>query len=261
MSESSERETEAAAEAADRAKADSSATPGSDANPNPPHSALTSDRVPPDSKVVSDPSWDDVTPPRRTNSFASDPALKWSASEVTLVTPPLVPEDDRNLPLPAFYSEPEVHAETSGTRDVPGGRVVSPRTPAPAGNPHDATRAGIELGRPVFAVAAIGALAALGALFLAGTQAAAGVAIGATTATLNLWGFTRIGTAFFSRRGMRASWGVLAGLKLIALFGIVGVMLKMEIADPVSFLVGYVALPVGIVASQLLGLQPDFEEL
>ena len=94
-----------------------------------------------------------------------------------------------------------------------------------------------------------------------GTQAATGVAIGATTATLNLWGFTRIGTTFFSRRGMRASWGVLAGLKLIALFGIVGVMLKMEIADPVSFLIGYVALPVGIVASQLLGLQPDFEEL
>ena len=27
-----------------------------------------------------------------------------------------------------------------------------------------------------------------------------------------------------------------------------------------SFIVGYLALPVGIVASQLLGLQPDFEE-
>jgi hypothetical protein len=37
-------------------------------------------------------------------------------------------------------------------------------------------------------------------------------------------------------------------------------VLKMDVADPISFLIGYLALPVGIVASQLLGLQPDYEE-
>jgi hypothetical protein len=122
------------------------------------------------------------------------------------------------------------------------------------------TRAGIELGRPVFAVAAIGVVASLGALALAGVHGAIGVGVGAATATLNLWAFTRLGTAFLSRRGVRASWGVLAGLKLIGLFVAVAMLLKTEVTDPVSFLIGYLALPVGIVASQLLGLQPDYEE-
>jgi hypothetical protein len=130
----------------------------------------------------------------------------------------------------------------------------------PRRTPLASTRAGIELGRPVFAVAAIGLIVALGAFLLAGTQAGIGVAVGASTATLNLWAFTRLGSAFVSRNGVRASWGVLAGLKLIGLFAAVSVILKMDVADPISFIVGYLALPVGIVASQLLGLQPDFEE-
>jgi hypothetical protein len=158
--------------------------------------------------------------------------------------------------------EPEVHGETSGTMAVLQGRFrTTPHGPRGATPPSFAsTRTGIELGRPVFAVAAIGLVVALGALVVASVQAGIGVAVGATTATLNLWAFTRLGTAFLSRRGVRASWGILAGLKLILLFGAVSVILKMEIADPVSFLIGYLALPVGIVASQLLGLQPDFEE-
>jgi hypothetical protein len=138
-------------------------------------------------------------------------------------------------------------------RSTPHGPRRTPHTFA-------STRAGIELGRPVFAVAAIGLMLALGALILSGMPAGIGVVVGASTATLNLWAFTRLGSAFLSRRGVRASWGLLAGLKLIALFGAVSVILKMEVADPISFLVGYLALPVGIVASQLLGLQPDFEE-
>jgi len=109
-------------------------------------------------------------------------------------------------------------------------------------------------------VAAIGLMLALGALILSGMPTGIDVVVGASTATLNLWAFTRLGSTFLSRRGVHASWGLLAGLKLIALFGAVSVILKMEVADPISFLVGYLALPVGIVASQLLGLQPDFEE-
>src|SRR5262249_48308441 len=111
-----------------------------------------------------------------------------------------------------------------------------------------------------FAVAVIGLMVALGALILSGVPAGIGVAVGAGTATFNLWAFTRLGSAFFSRRGVRASWGILARFKLIALFVAGSVILKMEVADPISFLIGYLALPVGIVTSQLLGLQPDFEE-
>jgi hypothetical protein len=212
--------------------------------------------------------WDEVTPPRHKAEIV-DPSQQWSASEVTVVKPPLIPEPEplpppRLPPLrepPPPLLEPEVHGETSGTMAVLAGRFRT--TPhGPRGTPPviASTRAGIELGRPVFAVAAIGIMVALGALIVAGVQAGIGVAVGASTATLNLWAFTRLGTAFLSRRGVRASWGILAGLKLIALFGAVSVILKMDIADPVSFLIGYLALPVGIVASQLLGLQPDFEE-
>jgi hypothetical protein len=100
---------------------------------------------------------------------------------------------------------------------------------------------------------------ALGALPLAGRHAAVGVAIGAVTATLNLWAFTRIGRAFFSRRGISAPWGLLAGLKLGLLFAGVYAVLKTDLASPVTFLIGYLALPIGIVVSQLLGLGPDLE--
>jgi ATP synthase I subunit len=122
------------------------------------------------------------------------------------------------------------------------------------------TRAGIELGRPLFAVAVLGALLALAALLVASARAGQGVGVGALTATLNLWVFTRIGTGMLSRRGVRASWGVLAGVKLLALFVGVALLLRSDIADPLWFLVGYLSLPVGIVASQFLGLRPDFEE-
>jgi ABC-type Co2+ transport system permease subunit len=155
----------------------------------------------------------------------------------------------------------EAESETSGTIIVPEGRKRSRPSAFPAPSHMLAgTRAGIELGRPVYAVAAIGAAIALGAWLLAGANGGAGAAIGAGTATLNLWMFTRIGRGFVSRRGLQASWGVLAALKLLVLFGGVATLLKLELADPIAFVVGYLALPIGIVASQLLGLQPDFEE-
>jgi hypothetical protein len=120
------------------------------------------------------------------------------------------------------------------------------------------TRPGIELGRPLFAVLAIGVIAAVGAFFIYGRPVALGVGIGAITATLNLWAFTRIGSAMFATQRRPAAWALLAVLKLGLLFGGVFWVLKNEWADPLSFLVGYLSLPIGIVASQLLGLRADF---
>jgi hypothetical protein len=227
-------------------------TPDSAAPPQP-----ESEPLPSYKPVDSDPSWDEITPPRR--GTTDDAGSQWSASEVTLARAPKTPDSEDSMPLaPPIIAEAE--SETSGTIIVPEGRKRSrPSVPVSA-HMLAGTRAGIELGRPVYAVAAIGATIALGALLLAGTHAGAGAAIGAGTATLNLWMFTRIGSGFVSRRGLRASWGVLAGLKLVVLFGGVAALLKLDLADPVAFVVGYLALPIGIVASQLLGLQPDFEE-
>jgi len=210
-------------------------------------------------------SWEEITPPRHRETDEHASSQTWSASEVTVFAPPNSPESEEPSGglSPPILADAEPHAETSGTVDVSGGlgRALrsSPRAAFPS--PLAGTRAGIELGRPVFAVAAIGGLATLGALILGSLHAAMGVAIGAGIATANLWMFTRIGTAVIAGHGRpSSSWGILAAVKLVVLFGGVTVLLKMEIADPVAFLVGYLALPVGIVSSQLLGLAPDYEE-
>jgi hypothetical protein len=121
------------------------------------------------------------------------------------------------------------------------------------------TQAGIELGRPLFAVAAIGVALSLGGLLIGGSRIALNTGIGAALATVNLWLFTRIGTGFFARRGIRAPFALLAPIKLIALFASVAMVLRADFANPIAFLVGYLALPIGIVVSQLVGLRQDFE--
>jgi hypothetical protein len=120
------------------------------------------------------------------------------------------------------------------------------------------TRPGIELGRPLFAVLAIGILLAGGAWLIHGRDTGIGVGIGGLIAALNLWAFTRIGKAMFSGRRRSAGWAIVAMLKLLVLFGAVFGILKKDLADPLSFLIGYLALPIGIVASQFLGLRADF---
>jgi hypothetical protein len=120
------------------------------------------------------------------------------------------------------------------------------------------TRPGIELGRPVFAVVAIGILLTGGAWYINGRQTGIGVGVGALVAAFNLWAFTRIGRAMISGHGGQGGWGLFAVLKLLVLFGAVFGILKYDLADPLSFMIGYLALPVGIVASQFLGLRADF---
>ena len=137
--------------------------------------------------------------------------------------------------------------------------VIAPRRhPTPMAANLATTRPGIELGRPVFAVLAIGVLLAGGAFLITGRPTAIGVGIGGLTAALNLWAFTRMGTAMISGHSRPGSWGFMAMVKLLLLFGGVFIILKKEWADPLSFLIGYLALPIGIVASQFLGLRADF---
>ena len=121
------------------------------------------------------------------------------------------------------------------------------------------TQAGIELGRPLFAVGAIGVALALGGLLIGGGRAGLSVAIGGALATANLWGFTKIGTAFFARRGINAPWGLSRCSSSSVLFGAVALVLRSDFASPIAFLVGYLALPIGIVVSQFFGLRHDFE--
>lgn len=204
--------------------------------------------------------WEDATPTRARGGAVPEPMPAWSASEVTVVTAPVAP-DAPDLPpprLPPVYSDEDTKTETSGTVSVPDDHRRPQKQQLRRAMA--ATRTGIELGRPLFAIALVGAIIALGSVLLGGVQIGQGALTGAVAATLNFWGFTRIGTAMLSRHGVRAPWGLLAALKLVALFGGVLVILRMHLAEPIAFLIGYLALPVGIVGSQLLGLQPDFDE-
>jgi hypothetical protein len=155
---------------------------------------------------------------------------------------------------------PEPSTSVSGTVPAKGASAGSDRGIGPQPSIALATtQAGIELGRPLFAVAAIGILLGLGGLLIGGGRTGLSVGVGAFLATVNLWLFTRIGTAFFARRGINAPWGLLAVLKLVVLFGAVALVLRTEFASPIGFLVGYLALPIGIVVSQFFGLRQDFE--
>jgi hypothetical protein len=159
--------------------------------------------------------------------------------------------------LPPFKlptTEPPPAVSIADQSDIPSPR----RYPTPMAAQLATTRPGIELGRPLFAVLAIGILLAGGALLIKGPPTAIGVGIGGLTAALNLWAFTRIGTAMISGHSRPGSWGFMAMVKLLLLFGGVFFILKKEWADPLSFLIGYLALPIGIVASQFLGLRADF---
>ena len=100
------------------------------------------------------------------------------------------------------------------------------------------TRPGIELGRPLFAVVAIAILLGGGGYLIAGRATGVGIGVGGLMASLNLWAFTRIGAAMFSGGRRRAAWGLVALLKLFVLFGAVFWILKQDLADPLSFLIG-----------------------
>jgi hypothetical protein len=50
-----------------------------------------------------------------------------------------------------------------------------------------------------------------------------------------------------------------APLKLGVLFAAVVAVLKAQLAGPIDFLIGYLALPIGIVLAQLLGRRSPFE--
>lgn len=114
------------------------------------------------------------------------------------------------------------------------------------------------LGRAVRFVAYVGGVATILAWLADGTKTATGVACGAVLAVANLWAFARVASAFVERHSQAISWGVVALMKMIALFALAYVLMKRDIAHPLALAIGYFALPAGIVAAQLFGPQdPD----
>ncbi len=97
----------------------------------------------------------------------------------------------------------------------------------------------------------------VGAFVRSGGGAAASTLVGGAVAVANLMAMRQIlGGVIDSttegdlNKGRR--WGTLAVLKLFGLFAVVALVLIRKWAAPIPFVVGYVALPVGIAVGALL---------
>lgn len=134
--------------------------------------------------------------------------------------------------------------------------------------------------RTLIGVAVFGALFALGSLYLKDARTTISVLIGAGVALLNLWALAKIvsammpeeepvpagdsGAAAASRDdgheekpsggggGGGGSWSILAVVKIFALFGGAFLLWKSGIALPLPTLLGYAALPLGIVSTSVM---------
>lgn len=103
----------------------------------------------------------------------------------------------------------------------------------------------------LWAVALSGAVLTLASPFVLGKDGVLGVALGALLAGLNLWALAHVVRALMNGAGL--PWVVLGGFKLLGLLALVAVVLKLEITTLIPLAVGYGALPIGIVVSQLGG--------
>lgn len=109
----------------------------------------------------------------------------------------------------------------------------------------------------IAAVAAAGAALTLAALLLR-PRAGLSVAAGAAIAVLNLWVIARIvgsllpGHRAGARAQSRAGWGLVALLKMLGLFAVVGLLMRHGLVSALPLVAGFCSLPIGIVIGSLV---------
>ena len=136
---------------------------------------------------------------------------------------------------------------------------MSPASPPEAGSLDARMRTSI------VTVAMVGATFALVALLFSPAFGVS-VSLGAAIATLNLWILARvIGSLLPSgsagaRAQSRAGWSLVALLKMLGLFAVVGLLMRHGVAAPVPMLVGFGSLPIGIVIGSLVSDRSGREE-
>lgn len=108
----------------------------------------------------------------------------------------------------------------------------------------------------LWSVAIVGALLAVVVPFASSSLSPLSVALGALIAVANLWLVVRFVRAFLFPAGARAPWVLLALLKLTVLFVGAWFLVRNGSLQVLPLLVGYAALPLGIVASTLKSAVP-----
>lgn len=85
------------------------------------------------------------------------------------------------------------------------------------------------------------------------------VAVGGGIAAANLWLLARIVASLMPQEGetvapgAKGAWGVLALLKFSGLIALVWFLMTKHLVDPISLLVGFGALPIGIAIGTAVG--------
>lgn len=120
--------------------------------------------------------------------------------------------------------------------------------------PSDEEQSGI--GPALWAVAVVGALLTVSSPLLFGAAGVVSTGVGAALATSNLWLVARTVRAFLNPRGSRPSWGLLAVIKLGAMFLLLSAAVQRGWLEVLPLGLGYAALPLGIVLSQFRASSP-----
>ena len=108
----------------------------------------------------------------------------------------------------------------------------------------------------LWSVAVVGVLLTVCAPFVLGSVTRVSVLLGAVVALFNLWALVRVVRAFLYPAGARAPWILFAMFKLTVLFVGVWFLVRNGNAQVLPLLIGYAALPLGIVVSQLKSAAP-----
>jgi hypothetical protein len=100
---------------------------------------------------------------------------------------------------------------------------------------------------------------AVTAAFVWGTRFALSVGAGAAIAGSNLYVLSKIvgammgrGTSGESPGASAGTWGVLAMVKMVVLFGGIWIVMTKGLVDPMGLVVGYGSLPIGIAIGSIV---------
>ena len=115
------------------------------------------------------------------------------------------------------------------------------------------------LGRSLVAVAVASVALTVLAPFAVGKAQMLGVAIGGALAVGNFWAIAAIVRGFL--RGAGLPWAVFGALKFSVLLLVVWIVLRNGWANVMPLVLGYAALPLGIVVGQLGGKGPSRQKI
>jgi hypothetical protein len=113
-------------------------------------------------------------------------------------------------------------------------------------NPPDAG-----LSRAFWSVGICGCLVSLGSFFVFDVLVdSVSVFVGAATALLNFWMTAYLVRGFLAPAGIRLPWALIATVKLVGVLGVLYWLLQRELLSLLPLVLGFAALPLGIVFGQ-----------